>query len=77
MQACMGKHKWIVLKHPDHSPAIMRVDRITGIQQIGREMCLVAYGKKYVFKILARMAVIERAAGRGFDYDEDLYDRLQ
>ena len=45
----MEKHKWIVLKHPDHSPAILRVDRITGIQQIGQGLCLVAYGKKYVF----------------------------
>lgn len=71
------KHKWIVLQHPDHSPAIMRVDRITGIQQIGRGMCLVSYGKKYVFKILAKLSEIERTAGRGFDYEEDLYDRIK
>lgn len=70
------KHKWIVLQHPDHSPAIMRVDRITGIEQVSPELCLVSYGRKYVFKIEASLADIERAAEREFDY-EDLYDRIQ
>lgn len=71
------KHKWIVLQHPDHSPSILRVDRITGIEQVSPELCLVSYSRKYVFKIAASLADIERAAGRGFDYDDIVHDSIE
>ena len=48
------QYKWIVLEHPDGSPAIMRADRIVDAKEITRKTtCRVIYDNGMEFEIAA------------------------